>query len=96
MIDIVQELAKDNPSARLIDLQLFADALTTYKEASKNIQANGAIVMHPRTGSPIENPYLKIVESSSRRLCKMRIKSDRVVGLLDADEARSTTQGGAL
>jgi phage terminase small subunit len=84
-IDLVHELAKDNPAARLIDLQLFAGALLTYKEASKNIEANGAIVMHPRTGAPIDNPYLKIVERSGRTLSKMRIKSDRVVRLLDAE-----------
>jgi len=85
MIDVVAELSRDNPTLRLIDLQLFADALATYKEAAKNIKANGSIVMHPRTGAPIDNPYLKIASSSGAIIGKMgRIKSDRVVTMLDA------------
>ena len=90
MIDIANELAKDNPAARVIHLQVFAGAMATYREAARNVKANGAIVMHPRTGAPIENPYLRIAESSSRILCKMRIQSDRVARLLDAEEACST------
>jgi len=59
-IDVLAELQKDNPSRRAVDLQVFADALAVYIEASANIQKNGAITAHPRTGAPIENPYLKV------------------------------------
>ena len=88
MIDVVAELQQDNPGLRLIDLQLFADALATYKEAAKNIRSNGSIVMHPRTGAPIDNPYLKIASSSGAIIGKLgRIESDRVVTLLDIQDA---------
>ena len=37
---------------------LYADAYLEYKEAQTNITNNGSIVADPRTGSPIQNPYL--------------------------------------
>ena len=82
-IDIVQELRADNPRSRAIDLEVFGNALRSYHEASENIRKNGAICAHPRTGSPIENPYLKIQSQQAAILTKMRmIKSDRVLKLL--------------
>lgn len=82
-IDIAAELALDNPNAREIDLRIYADALRTYHEAARNVRANGAICSHHRTGSPIENPYLKIQAQQGAILTKMRaIKSDRVSAML--------------
>lgn len=82
-IDIVAELREDNPTAREMDLRIYADAMRTYSEAARNVATNGAICSHPRTGSPIENPYLKIQAQQGAILTKMRaIKSDRVAALL--------------
>lgn len=82
-IDIVAELREDNPKAREMDLRIYADAMRTYSEAARNVATNGAICSHPRTGSPIENPYLKIQAQQGAILTKMRaIKSDRVAALL--------------
>lgn len=105
VIDLVAELRKDNRSARTIELQVFADALRTYHEASDNVNRNGAICAHPRTGTPIENPYLKIQTQAGNVLAKMRtIKSDRVVQLLkdaavpapDQPAAANSSSGSAL
>lgn len=83
VIDVFAELRKDNPSKRSIELKVFADALSVYEEAARNVRANGAIVSHPRTGAPIENPYLKIQAAKGAVLAKMTaIKSDRVLKLL--------------
>ena len=88
IIKIAEELAKDNPRASAIDLRVYADALQTYHEATENIAKNGAICSHPRTGAPIENPYLKIRSQQAAILAKMpRIKSDRVLVLLTAQHA---------
>lgn len=79
-LDVEAELRLDNKSARGVDLKIFADALTAYVNASDNINANGTIVSHPRTGAPIENPYLKIAKHAGEVLTKMRtIKADRVL-----------------
>ena len=84
MIDIPQMLRSANPSARTVDLQVFADALRIYREASTNIALHGAIVFHPRTGAPIENPYLKIQTQKGAVLTKMaNINSNRLVQALD-------------
>jgi phage terminase small subunit len=82
-IDVLKELSRDNPTKRTIDLKVFADALAVYDEAARNVREHGAIVMHPRTGTPIQNPYLKIQTQKGAVLAKMaRVKSDRVLSLL--------------
>lgn len=84
-IEIIKELKKDNKNAREIDLKIFANALLIYTEATANINQNGAICRHPRTGAPMENPYLKIQATQGGILSKMRnIKSDRVLKLIEA------------
>lgn len=50
---------------------LYADAFLEYREASDNIRLHGAMVLHPRTANPIENPYLKIRDRAFLRLRKM-------------------------
>jgi phage terminase small subunit len=92
-IDIEAELRKDNRSTRAIDLRVFADALRTYHEASANIRKHGAIVMHPRTGAPLENPYLKVQEKAGAVLTRMRsIRADRISALLADAPAERTTE----
>ena len=86
-IDLVAELAKENPKASAVDIKVYADALTTYREAADNIDRNGAIVQHPRTGAPIENPYLKIRTTAGSTLTKMRhIKCSSLARLMGAKQ----------
>ncbi len=69
---------------REMDLRIYADAMRTYREAARNVATNGAICSHPRTGAPIENPYLKIQAQQGAILTRMRtIKSDRVSAMLE-------------
>jgi len=85
--DIATELHADNPRARRVDIDIFADALRTYHEAAANILKHGSIVAHPRTGAPIENPYLKVRDSAARGIAKQsRIASDRVLALMKSGE----------
>lgn len=58
--EAVEVLRKDNPTAQSRDLEMYARLFVEYMEADRNIQQNGTIVAHPRTGTPIENPYYKI------------------------------------
>lgn len=57
---IVAELRRLNPRYSVADIAIYVDALAEYREAQANIDQHGSIVMHPRTGAPIENPYLTI------------------------------------
>lgn len=50
----------------------YADACLEYQEASRNIDEHGAIVSHPRTGNPIENPYLAVRDRALKKLQSMR------------------------
>lgn len=73
-------LRKDNPGARAVDLSMYADAYLSYREAQDNIDKCGAIAAHPRTGQPIENPYLRVRESASKSLANLQRvkKTDRL------------------
>ena len=58
-----------NPADRAIQ---YADAYLEYREASANLAEFGAVVSHPRTGNPVENPYLKVRDGALRKLSRMR------------------------
>lgn len=83
-VDIEKELTKDNPTVSVSLIAIYSDALRIYIEASNNIREQGAIVAHPRTGAPIENPYLKIQTAKGEVLAKMGniIRSDRVMRMV--------------
>lgn len=64
-------LCKNNPEMQIASLVVFADAVAEYQEASENIAKNGAVSLHPRTGAPIENPYIKIRRAAGEVLARM-------------------------
>ena len=49
----------------------YADVFKEYMEATHNIDEFGIIVSHPRTGNPIENPYLVIRDRALKKLQAM-------------------------
>ena len=51
---------------------LYADAFVEWREAIANIEKTGSVVANPRTGAPIDNPYLKVRDKAFDRLRKMR------------------------
>ena len=73
--DIVGRLvAAGNKRSRSV---LYADVYIEYAVSSENIERNGLIVNHPRTGNPIENPYLAIRDRALRKLNDLRdVKSE--------------------
>lgn len=68
----VKALVKGNPRAGLDVVEQYVDQWLTYQEAQANIEKNGAIVAHPRTGAPLENPYLRVREVALAQLRKLR------------------------
>jgi phage terminase small subunit len=72
LVDILSILRESNKWATESALRLYADALAIYAEAADNVRRVGAICSHPKTGSPIENPYLRVQESRSAMLLKLR------------------------
>ena len=60
------------PGARRDVAAMYADAYLEYREASANISEQGAMVLHPRTANPIENPYLKIRDRAQAKLRTFR------------------------
>lgn len=74
---VIDMLVAENPKARRADLVIYADAFLEYKIAQANIAEHGAVVAHPRTAAPIDNPYIKTRDRASKLLRSMpRIKAD--------------------
>jgi phage terminase small subunit len=98
VIDVEAELAKDNranPRATQTALAILADALRVYAEAAANVEKHGAIVAHPRTAQPIENPYLRIMQQQGKTLERARgFKTDRVFRLLREQSRKPTGTKG--
>ncbi len=69
--EVLTVLRRDNPGARADEIAMYADCFLDYQEAQENITKNGNIVAHPRTGSPIENPYIKVKASAMNQLRKI-------------------------
>lgn len=68
---IIEQLVQLNPKAKLDRLTIYADSYLDYQEATKNILDHGNIVAHPRTGQPIDNPYIKIKARATAVLRKI-------------------------
>ena len=77
---IIDHLMKE-PRARREKAALYADAYLEYKEAQKNIAANGSIVADPRTGAPIQNPYLPVRDKAFARLEQLHKAGVKAPGL---------------
>ncbi len=65
-------LAAENPRAPVGDLEAYAHLLVSYFEASVSVMVLGAIVAHPRTAAPMENPHLKVRTASLAAMQKLR------------------------
>jgi len=80
---ILSALDAHNEGVARVSLRMFADAVATYVEADENVRLNGAVVAHPRTAQPMENPYLSVRSSAWRVISSMpHIDS---TGVLDAE-----------
>ena len=68
--EVLGVLRLTNPDARRDEIALYADSYMDYREAQDNIVRNGNIVAHPRTGQPIQNPYIKVKVQAMNQLRK--------------------------
>jgi len=97
--EVLALLAAENPARRSTDLHVYADALRVYCEAADNVARLGAVVLHPKTASPLENPYLKVQERNGKLLREMRgITAEKtmaaiVARLADANSEREQEPG---
>ncbi len=66
--EVVKLLMQHNTEDMTAQVVMYASSFVGYLEAEENISRNGIIVAHPRTGSPIENPYLKIRSEAMREM----------------------------
>lgn len=75
---ILSMLKRSNMNAKASDIAMYADAFIEYRTAQLNIAEHGSIVFHPRTGAPIDNPYIGIRDRAGALLRKIRLNTDRL------------------
>jgi phage terminase small subunit len=84
--EAVAILAAANPAAKPEAIQTYAAQWDSYAEADRNIAKQGAVVVHPRTGAPIDNPYLKVRSHALSELGKIRkLNTDELWRLYGAE-----------
>jgi hypothetical protein len=72
-LDNLREWIKEeNPAAKIADVEQYSHQLLTYFEASLSVLVLGAIVAHPRTAAPMENPHLKQRNQSMVAMQKLK------------------------
>jgi len=71
---VVAALYRASPSARPDKVAMYADVFADYRAAQKNIEENGAVVLHPRTQAPIDNPFLKVREAARKTLLGLGLR----------------------
>ena len=69
-------VAAANPRANAGQVRMYVDSFIDYRTAQENIDANGTIVFHPRTGAPIANPYLPIRAAAMAAMLKLGLRAD--------------------
>lgn len=77
-----QRLSRDNPQARQDDLVRYLEAYWEYRKAAANIAEHGPIILHPRTGAPVENPYLRIRGQATATMAKI-LKRNKTLTKVD-------------
>lgn len=94
--EAVKRIKESNPRAKPGPLRMAADAAITYAEASENVRRLGSIVVHPQTGAPIDNPYLKIRERQAAILLKAKtIDAGEVIPWLEEQFAAEAAEAAA-
>lgn len=79
---LIQSLREHNEQAREADLLIYADALLGYCRARREVERQGAVVLHPKTGAPIDNPHLRIMQQCSAIMGRYkRIQSDDALAI---------------
>ena len=68
--EVIEVLVKQG--AKRDRAAIYADCYLEYQTATANIAEYGVVVKHPRTGNPIENPYLGIRDRAEKKLSRMQ------------------------
>ena len=73
--DVLENLRNQNPTRKMDILVMYADMYMDYQEAADNIRENGAVVAHPKTGAPFDNPYMRVRQQMQVALSKIKINT---------------------
>lgn len=74
--EVVAVLRRHNPRAKADRIAIYADAFLQYREAANNIAKFGNVVAHPRTGTPLPNPYLPVLAAARKAISGTNLKTD--------------------
>lgn len=72
---VIAKLRELNPRVSDATIAIYAAAFIEHRIAQENIDQHGAIVFHPRTGSPIDNPYVAARDRASKTLLALDLRT---------------------
>ena len=78
-MEAYQALVEANPRS-VSACAMYADAWHEYCQAQANIDEHGTIVYHPRTGAPIENPYIAVRDRAGRTMRSLELRDAALWG----------------
>jgi len=67
-----------NPRASDAEIGIYADYHRSYSTATANIREHGEIVQHPRTASPITNPYMEVRDRAVKMLRTIKLQTGKL------------------
>ena len=93
--DVIAVLRRSNPNGKEQSIQLYAQSFLEYVEAVFNVEANGTVCAHPRTGQPIENPFCKVKAAAMSSMGKMlkQLDTDPLWKWLEVQNAPALEEG---
>jgi len=65
---VLEALEEDNPQEKYALLQACANWIVLHVHGTDNVRRYGAQVLHPKSGAPIENPWLKTISTAEKSL----------------------------
>ena len=80
-ISVCAELHALNPRASENEVRAFVDQLRTYRRAQENLLEVGEVCVHPQTGAPMVNPWLKPRDDALRMMQGMHLKAGPTAAL---------------
>ena len=87
---VLDALRDANPRAPEDAIRAYASALRDYVAAERNVSEHGAIVYHPRTGAPVENPFLAVRERCAATMARCKLRETREAWALASGSADAT------
>ena len=93
---VLEALREDNRKTEDALLQACANWILLHAEGTRHVRQFGAQVLHPKTGVPVANPWLRTIATAERAMfgkTMAKIKKDGAFAALEAAQRAAEKTG---